>query len=321
MILRKRIRLLDESKIGELSINITKNNNTITKKLKVKSINYVAPEPLVKPSTPVLSSESQAVREVESQGSASLTIENTQSDVTFIATLNPQEGSGTLRVENNVIQYQAPEVAQDKQVEISVVARRTRGEETIDSDALTISLTVKAPVVPTIEDIEFTVNPADLTISYGSGAQSITLNSIEGAAFAVESRLEGVVRTNIQGNTLEVTPLAIGNTVLSITASKEGFNPKTIKVSVKVQATEEISFRVSPLSTNLAINETQVLTIEGSEDYTFEVNDKISYNKDSKTITALANGIGVLTLTAGSLKTVVGVKVLPNTEESSPIEA
>ena len=321
MILRKRIRLLDESKIGELSINITKNNNTITKKLKVKSINYVAPEPLVKPSTPVLSSESQSVTEVESQGSASLTLENTQSDVTFIATLNPQEGSGTLRVENNVIQYQAPEVAEDKQVEISVVARRTRGEETIDSDALTIHLTVKAPVVPTIEEIEFTVNPTSLTISYGSGAQSITLNSIEGAAFAVENRLAGVVSTNVQGNTLEVTPLAIGNTVLSITASKEGFNPKTIKVDVKVQATEEISFKVSPLTTNLAINETQVLTIEGNEDYTFEVNDKISYNKDSKTITALANGIGVLTLTAGSLKTVVGVKVLPNTEVSDPIES
>lgn len=321
MILRKRIRLLDESKIGELSINITKNSNIITKKLKVKSVNYIAPEPLVKPSTPVLSSESQAVREVESQGSASLTIENTQSDVTFIAALNPQEGSGTLRVENNVIQYQAPEVAQDKQVEISVVARRTRGEETIDSDALTISLTVKAPVAPTIEDIEFTVNPTSLTIPYGSGAQSITLNSVGSAAFAVESRLEGVVRTNVQGNTLEVTPLAVGNTVLSITASKEGFNPKTIKVDVKVQATEETSFKVSPLTTNLAINETQVLTIEGGEDYTFEVNDKISYNKDSKTITALANGIGVLTLTAGSLKTVVGVKVLPNTEESSPIEA
>lgn len=154
------------------------------------------------------------------------------------------------------------------------------------------------PVVIDKENGEALLELSKSTVSTKEGAEATSITVTTTADdFTVESDNGNVTVAKGENKTFTITPVKGGSSVVTVKVTSKSKVETSATVNVTVEAKPTLV--VEPTSVDFKVNKQQILTIETNQSdfgYVIEPSDIATFDKESKTLTAVKQGTGKITI-------------------------
>ncbi|MGI6678178.1 MAG: Ig-like domain-containing protein [Dehalobacterium sp.] len=195
----------------------------------------------------------------------------------------------------------------------------TASKANYNNDVATVAVTVTEAQIP---EVALSVEPTVVSVEAGETA-TVVASSTDGATITYES-LNDAVATVVDGI---ITGIAPGTTTIEVTATLEGYTPKTVIVNVTVtgvapEEPEELQLTVSPAEVTLYVGATgqsfdlTTVVVPADAVLTYATSHAGLVTVSNGTLTAVAVGDATITVTASkegydNVEKTVAVTVAP----------